>query len=152
MNLATAEPFASSPNHLALSTRLLSELGNAHSKLRAIVQRAGSAVMVYAGGQIDACNESTWRHLLAEAAAAVSPPGTLVIDTGGLDFMGCCAFSVLADEVDAGRHRGIELCLVSCQPIVPRILEACGLREVLAVHPSVDSALAATVGAAAPIL
>jgi anti-anti-sigma factor len=150
MNLATVEAFPSSPNHLTLSTRLLCELGNSHSKLRATTQRSGSAVMVYAGGEIDACNEATWRHLLSESAAAVSPPGILVIDTSGLDFMGCCAFSVLADEVHACRRRGIELCLVSVQPVVPRILEACEMSDRLPVYPTVDAALAADI--AAPVL
>jgi anti-anti-sigma factor len=152
MNLATADFFLSSPNHLTLSTRLLSELGNSHSKLRATTQRSGSAVVVYAGGEIDACNESTWRRLLAEAATAVTPPGTLVIDTSGLGFMGCCAFSVLADQVEACGRRGIELCLVSCQAEVPRIVEACGLHALLTVHPTVDSALATEIGAYTPVL
>lgn len=150
MTLATADTFSSHPNHLTLSTRLLRELGNIRSKLRATTQRSGSAVMVYAGGEIDACNEDTWRHLLLEAAAAVTPPGILVIDTNGIDFMGCCAFAVLADEVELCRRRGVELRLASCQPVVSRIVEACGLSDVLPVFPTVDFAL--TVAARVPSL
>ncbi len=146
MTLAPAEPFPSSPNHLILSTRLLRELGKLHSKLRATTQRSGSAVMVYAGGEIDACNEDIWRHLLMEAAAAVTPPEILVVDLSGLDFMACCAFSVLADEMELCQGRGIELRLVSCQPVVARIVEACGLRAVLPVYPTVDAALTVVAG------
>ena len=146
MTLAPAEAFRSTPYHLMLSTRLLAELGNAHSKLRATTQRDGSAVIVYAGGEIDACNEDTWRHLLVEAAAAVSAPGILVIDASGLDFMGCCAFSVLADKLDVCRQRGVDLRLVSCQPAFRRIVEACGLGDVLPVYLSVDSALTLAAG------
>jgi anti-anti-sigma factor len=131
---------------MMLSTRLLAELGNAQSKLRATTQRDGSAVIVYAGGEIDACNEDTWRHLLVEAATTVTAPGILVVDTSGLDFMGCCAFSVLADELDLCRQRGVELRLVSCQPAFKRIVEACGLGGVLPVHSSVDSALVLAAG------
>lgn len=141
MTLAPADAFPTIPNHLTLSPRLLSELGNAHSKLRATTQRSGSAVMVYAGGEIDACNEDIWRHLVVEAAAVVTPPGVLVIDTNGIDFMGCCAFSVLADELESCRMRGVELRLVSCQPAISRIVAACGLGDRLPVFPSVDSAL-----------
>ncbi|HYB38219.1 MAG TPA: anti-sigma factor antagonist [Mycobacterium sp.] len=140
MNLATAEPV---PSHLMLSTRLISELGDSHSTLRATTQRDGSAVMVYAGGEIDAWNEGTWRHLLCEAAAAAAPPGPLVIDTNGVDFMGCCAFAVLADESYRCRRRGVDLRLVSRQPVVSRVIGTCGLSGLLPVHPTVDSALSA---------
>lgn len=146
MTLASADAFRGTPNRLTFSTRLLTELGNAHSKLRATTQRDGSAVIVYAGGEIDACNEDTWRHLLVESASAVTAPGILVVETSGLEFMGCCAFSVLADELDLCRQRGVELRLVSCQPAFKRIVEACGLGGVLAVHSSMDSALALAAG------
>ena len=150
MALTAADAFPNFPNRLTLSTRLLSELGKLHSKLRATTQRSGSSVMVYAGGEIDACNEDIWRHLLLEAAAAVTPPGVLVIETSGVDFMGCCAFSALADEVELCQRRGVELRLVSCQPTVSRIVMACGLGDVLPVFPTVDSALA--IAAAVPAL
>jgi anti-anti-sigma factor len=144
MNVATAEPV---PSHLTLSMRLCHELGDAQSTLRATAQRSGSAVMVYAGGEVDACNERTWRHLLGEAAAAAAPPGPLVIDTSGVDFMACCAFAVLADEADRCHRRGVDLRLVSRQPVVTRIVETCRLSGLLPVHPTVDSALsAATAG------
>jgi anti-anti-sigma factor len=146
MTLASADSYPSTSNHPMLSTRLLTEMGNASSKLRATAQRDGSAVIVYAGGEIDACNEHTWRHLLVEAATGVIAPGVLVVDTSNLDFMGCCAFSVLADELDTCRQRGVELRLVSSQPAVSRIIEACGLGDVLPVHPSVDSALTLSAG------
>ena len=93
MRLATAEPFST---HLMLSTRLLYELGDPHSTLRATTDRSGPAVLIHAGGEIDACNEHTWRQLLDEAAAVVSAPGPFVVDVAGLDFMGCCAFAALA--------------------------------------------------------
>lgn len=150
MTLAQADRYPTISNHLMLSTRLLTEMGNARSKLRATAQRDGSAVVVYAGGEIDACNEDTWRRLLVEATAAVITPGIVVVDTSNLDFMGCCAFSVLADESDTCRQRGVQLRLASSQPAVMRIVAACGLADVLSVHPSVDSAL--TLSAEVPSL
>ncbi|MDI3314070.1 MAG: anti-sigma factor antagonist [Mycobacterium sp.] len=140
MDLATAEFF---PGHLMLSTRLTSELGDAHSTLRATTERNGSAVMVHAGGEIDACNEGTWRRLLDEAVTAAVPPGPFVIDTSGVDFMGCCAFAVLADVAYRCRRRGVDLRMVSRQPIVARVVKACGLSDLLPVHATVDSALSA---------
>jgi anti-anti-sigma factor len=131
----------SSPS-LMLSTRLLYELGDPHSTLRATTDRRGPAVVLSAGGEIDACNESTWRHLVSEAATVVSRPGPLVVDVTGLDFMACCAFAVLAEEAQRCRGRGVELRLVSHQPIVARIVDACGLSRTLPIYPTVDSALA----------
>jgi anti-anti-sigma factor len=140
MSPVIAEPI--SRPHLMLSTRLVYELGDPHSTLRATTDRCGSAVLINAGGEIDACNEHTWRHLVSEAASVVTPPGPLVVDVTGLDFMGCCAFSVLVDEAQRCRRRGIELRLVSRQPIVARIVDACGLSGMLPIYPTTDFALA----------
>jgi anti-anti-sigma factor len=132
----------SSP-HLTLSTRLVYKLGDPHSTLRATTDRRGPAVLIYAGGEIDACNEHTWRHLVSEAASIVTTPGPLVVDVTGLDFMGCCAFAALADEAERCHRRGVELRLVSSQPVVARIVDACGLGGVLPIYLTADSALAA---------
>ena len=137
---AIAEP---SYSHLMLSSRLVSELAQARSTLRTTTERIGLAVIVSAGGELDASNDATWRRLLGEAAAAAGPPGPLVVDTSGLDFMGCCAYAALAEEAERCRGRGVEMRLVSNQPIVSRIVTACGMRELLPVDDTVDSALSA---------
>jgi anti-anti-sigma factor len=128
-------------NHLTLSGRLISELARARSTLRTTIERSGLAVIVHAGGELDASNEATWRRLLGEAAAAAGPPGPLVVDTSGLDFMACCAYAALGEEAENCRRRGVEMRLVSNQPAVSRIVAACGLSELLPVDDSVDAAL-----------
>ena len=140
MSPVIAEPISRS--HLMLSTRLVYELGDPHSTLRATTDRFGAAVLINAGGEIDACNEHTWRHLVSEAASLVTPPGPLVVDITGLDFMGGCAFAVLAEEAQRCQIRGIELRLVSRQRVVARIVDACGLSGMLPIYPTADSALA----------
>lgn len=143
MRLAIAEPIST---HLMLSTRLVYELGDPHSTLRATTDRSGPAVLITAGGEVDACNEHTWQRLVREAGNTVTPPGPFIVDVNGLDFMACCAFAVLADEAERCRRRGIELRLVSRQPIVARIVKACGLFGLLPIYPTADSALAMTAG------
>ncbi|MDT5350201.1 MAG: hypothetical protein QOH91_3488 [Mycobacterium sp.] len=128
-----------------LSTRLISALGDPHSTLRATTQRSGPAVIIRAGGEIDAANEHTWLQLVSEAAAVATAPGPFVVDVDDVDFMGCCGFAVLADEAERCRRRGVTLLLVSRKPGVLRIVEACGLGDVLPVHPTTDSALSAAV-------
>jgi anti-anti-sigma factor len=137
---AIAEP---SFNHLMLSSRLISELAQARSTLRTTIERSDLAVIVSAGGELDASNETTWRRLLSEAAAAAGSPGPLVVDISGLDFMGCCAYAALGEEAERCRRRGVEIRLVSSQPIVARMVTACGLSELLPVDHSVDIALSA---------
>ena len=137
---AIAEP---SFNHLMLSSRLISELAQARSTLRTTIERSDLAVIVSAGGELDASNETTWRRLLSEAAAAAGSPGPLVVDISGLDFMGCCAYAALGEEAERCRRRGVEMRLVSSQPIVARIVTACGFSELLPVDDSVDIALSA---------
>lgn len=137
---AIAEP---SFNHLMLSSRLISELAQARSTLRTTIERSDLAVIVSAGGELDASNETTWRCLLSEAATAAGSPGPLVVDISGLDFMGCCAYAALGEEAERCRRRGVEMRLVSSQPIVARIVTACGLSELLPVDDGVDTALSA---------
>ena len=57
--------------------------------------------------------------------------------------MGCCAFAALADEAERCGRRGVDLRLVSGQPVVARIVDACGLGGVLPIYLTADSALAA---------
>lgn len=142
MNLAPAESF---PTQVTLSPRLLSELGDPHSTLRATTQRNGPVVIVRAGGEIDASNEHIWQRLIGEAAAVAGQPGPFVVDVNGLGFMACCAFAVLAAESERCRRRGVELRLVSCEPSVARVVEACNLRDVLSLHPTTEAALSTTV-------
>jgi anti-anti-sigma factor len=125
-----------------LSTRLVYELGDPNSTLRATTDRNGAAVLINAGGEVDACNEHTWRQLVSEAAGVVIAPGPFVVDVTGLDFMGCCAFAVLAEEAYRCQERGIELRLVSHEPLVARIVDACGLNGVLPIYPTAEAALA----------
>jgi anti-anti-sigma factor len=145
MSLAPGEHSQPGLTQVMLSTRLISELGDPRSTLRATIQRTGPVVIIRAGGEIDASNEDTWRQLVSEAAAIAAPPGPLVVDVSGCDFMGCCAISVLAGEAERCRSRGVGLRLVSLNPSVARIIEACELGLVLPVYPTTESALSPAV-------
>jgi anti-anti-sigma factor len=136
---------ASFPTQVRLSARLVSELGDPHSTLRATAQRNGPVVVVRAGGEVDAANEHIWHRLVGEAAAVATGPGPFVVDVNGLDLMGCCAFAVLAAEAERCRLRGVELRLVSCDPGVARVIDAGNLRDVLSLHPTTDAALSTTI-------
>jgi len=129
------------PIPLILSANLVSALSDPRRALRIVTRRDGTTVTIYAGGEVDAANEHIWQQLLREAAAATAPPGPLVIDTDGLDFMGGCAFTALAEEADRCRRRGIRMCVVSRKPMVGRIITVGGLGSRLPVYPTVGNAL-----------
>jgi anti-anti-sigma factor len=141
MSVVTVEPVPAP--HLTLSTRLVYELGEPRSGLRATTDRRGSALVIYAGGEVDACNEKTWHRLVNEAAMVSTAPGPFVVDVTGLDFMACCAFAALAEAAERCQSRGVELRVVSAQPIIARIIHASGLGAALPVYATVDEAVAA---------
>jgi anti-anti-sigma factor len=55
--------------------------------------------------------------------------------------MSCSSYQALAEEADRCRARGIDLCLVSLNSSVSRIVAACGLSDVLTVHASAPQSL-----------
>jgi anti-anti-sigma factor len=123
------------------SARLSSQFCDANSGLRAITEREGSAVIVHVGGDIDASNESSWQRLVSRSAVLAIAPGLFVVDVSELEFVGSCAYAVLAEESVRCRERGVTLRLVSVQPIVARTIAACGLAPVLPMYPTIETAL-----------
>ena len=135
---------ATLPAHPVLSASLVAQMGGGGNTLHATIERSGSAVLLYAGGEVDAANESIWRRLLGEAATATAAPGPLLIDTNGLDFMAGCAYAALAEQADRCRIQGIEVCLVSAQRIVARVVGVMKLDKQVPLYHNVDAALMAT--------
>jgi anti-anti-sigma factor len=122
------------------NTQLGSQAGDAQS-LRAITECSGSAVVVHVDGDVDATNESIWQRLVSRTAGIAIAPGPFVIDVSDLDFMGSCAYAVLAQEAVRCRRRGVSLRLVTSEPVVARTIAACGLRQVLPMFTTVETAL-----------
>ncbi|QZA06635.1 anti-sigma factor antagonist [Mycolicibacter heraklionensis] len=117
--------------------------GPAEDELHVLVERRGSALLVHAGGSVDASNVAVWRRLIGEAAEVATAPGPLIIDTSGLEFMAICAFAVLVEESAGCRRRGIRLCLVSDQRIAARVVDAVGIDAALSFAATVDDILGA---------
>ena len=114
---------------LRLSKSLAAALIDPQSMVRITAERVGSAVVVHAGGEIDASNTATWRCVLDEVTAAAVTPGPVVIDLDGLDFLGCSALAALSEAADRCRPQGISLRLVSTWPIVARMLAVAGWQQ-----------------------
>src|SRR5579875_722396 len=121
--------------------RSLSQPAAPPGALNATTSQRGRAVIISVAGEVDASDEGDWRYLLAEMVALAAVPGRGVVDVRDLDFMGCCAYTALAREAERCRRRGLNLCLVSQDPIVARIVAACGLRWLLPMYPTTEAAL-----------
>ncbi|WP_219069679.1 anti-sigma factor antagonist [Candidatus Mycobacterium methanotrophicum] len=139
----------SSCSEVASGTAPSAPLVGAHTTLRAACERNGPAVVVRTCGDVDASNEDAWRAVLSKTAATVSAPGPLVFDIRHMHFVGCGAILVLAQEARRCRRRGVPLHLVNDQPVVVRVLTAGGLRPLLSIHPTVETALAGAIPPAA---
>ena len=116
--------------------------GDTQSGLRAVTECDGSAVVVHVGGDVDASNEAVWQRLVSRSAGIAIAPGPFVIDVRDLEFMGSCAYAVLAQAAVRCKRRGVSIRLVSTQPIVAHTIAACGLRRLLPLYPTVETALA----------
>jgi anti-anti-sigma factor len=104
-------------------------------------RNAPEGLIVQVFGQVDAHNESTWRRMLSESAAATPEHSMLVIDGGSLDFMSCGALVALAKQAADSRQHGVLVRLVIGQPSIRRIVTECGLDDALSAYPDLDSAL-----------
>lgn len=135
---------------LRLSKCLAAALIDAQSMLRITAERVESAVVVHAGGEIDASNTATWRCVLDEVIAAAVAPGPVVIDVDGLDFMSCSGFAALREAAERCRPHGIPLRLVSTRPVVDRTLTATGWQHELPVYRDVWAALDAETAEVTP--
>ena len=134
----TGQPIAT---QIGLTPRLLRQLGAPSSTMRAFVERDDSAVIVYVGGEVDACNESTWRRLLGEAAAAAAPGVALIVDLTGLKFVSCSALEALIRQSHWCRRYDVQMRLVTEQAVIRQVVGACVQAHEMPIFPSVDVAL-----------
>lgn len=136
----TVDAFYSAPQ---LSDRLAAVGQRADNTLRLTAVRNDSATLLSVRGEIDAVNADAWACALEMAAAVTDAPGCLLVDARDLDFMGLVALVALTEQSRRCRRRGIELCVISTQPIVTRVIAACGWQGDISVYASVGSALEA---------
>lgn len=106
-------------------------------------QQRGPTVIVTVRGEIDLSTGGGLERELHQALAATKPPNPLVADLGEVSFIGSSGLAVLVELSRLAEQRGSALRVVSARRAVCRPVEAAGLREVLRLHPTLESALAA---------
>ncbi|MFC4374522.1 STAS domain-containing protein [Nocardia halotolerans] len=121
-------------------------------RLGAVIESAGSVVVLHASGEVDAYTLPRWQNLLGTAAADVEPAGHLVLDLGELVFLSIRAILDLAECARRLRARRVTVHLADpyAPATVARVLAAAQMTEWLRIHRDLPTALAATVGDSEP--
>jgi anti-sigma B factor antagonist len=104
------------------------------------VDRRGGAVVVHLVGELDLYNAPEVREALLEVCA--DPPDRLVVDLADVDFIDSTGLGVLIEARTKLPNRQAFL-LAAPRMETHRALRISGLDQHLAVHDSVESALAA---------
>jgi anti-anti-sigma factor len=102
---------------------------------------APGVVVVTASGEIDLANSAELADTLANVSDAPELK-LLVCDLARVRFLACTGVSVLADIRSELDTRSVELRVVAADPVVLRVLEATGQRDVLGVRQHLTEALA----------
>lgn len=102
---------------------------------------APGVVVVTASGEIDLANRAELADTLANAIADPQLR-LLVCDLARVGFLACTGVSVLEDVRAELEPRGAELRVVATDPVVLRMLDATGQRDVLGVRAHLAAALA----------
>jgi len=126
---------------VGLIPRLLRQLGAPSNTMRGFVERDDSAVIVHVHGEVDACNESTWRRLLGEAASAAAPGAALIVDLTGLKYVSCSALEALIRQSHWCRRYDVQIRLVTEQSVIRKVIRASVPADAMPIFPSIDVAL-----------
>ncbi|MFD5830489.1 anti-sigma factor antagonist [Lentzea sp. NPDC060358] len=108
---------------------------------RTTSESKGATVLVHVAGELDHSTAPELAACLTAAVAAVVPPAPVVVDLGGVRFLGAQGIGVLLDHQDLCLRRGSVLVVVADTSAVLRPLQVLELTTVLGVRPSVGEAV-----------
>ncbi len=99
---------------------------------------ADGVTVVRVTGEVDML---TAPRLRSEVVERITTGGTLVLDLGGVGFLGSAGLAVLVEAAQRSTREQAAFRVVAVERAVLRPLAATGLGEVFSVHPSVAEAL-----------
>jgi anti-sigma B factor antagonist len=115
--------------------------GDSGARLRIDVRRSASEVVeVRVSGELDMVGAPLLRGKLTEEMANCR---ALVLDLGGVEFLGTAGLSILLEASKLAEHQNVRWGIVASRHAVTHPLRAVGLRDVLPVHTSVAIATSA---------
>ena len=91
----------------------------------AVLERRAEAHVLTLHGEIDIQTVDGYTDEIRSAAAALPPPGLLVIDLSALTFVAVVGIRAIADLAVASRRRDVQLRVVTTQPVTLSLLHLC---------------------------
>ncbi|MGW0196148.1 STAS domain-containing protein [Nonomuraea sp. NPDC003201] len=104
-------------------------------------RRLPVGVLITVTGEVDASNIAQLETYLVNRIVLDEP---LVLDLGQLTFMGSAGLHVLLRLNAAQREHGTSLHLAAVSGVPARMLHTTGMWDALAIHPSVERAIASS--------
>ncbi|HVV13462.1 anti-sigma factor antagonist [Amycolatopsis sp.] len=102
------------------------------------------AVVLRVAGEVDMATAGQLAAQLCAAREAVTPPGPVIVDLDGVEFLGSAGLVALVREFAHCDRYGVELRIVSSSRPVLRSISRTGLGELLPVAPTMHEALVGT--------
>ncbi len=102
-----------------------------HRDVSTLVERAADGVVVRIRGEVDRDTADRVRLVLRQAVRTAAPR-PVRIDLSAVPVVDAAAVAVLVDAASAAAIAGVRLRLAGAQPLVQRVLSACGLAALLA--------------------
>lgn len=106
------------------------------------IETAESATVAIVEGRIDFNSATEFQQLLEGALAGVRPPGPLIIDCGGLEYVSSAGLRAFLLCARGTQRAGVTFALCALQPAVREVFELSGFSRIIAIHPDRATALA----------
>ena len=103
------------------------------------VDTVEGVAVVTLSGSADAAEAQTLQEALVALAVGETP--VIVVDLGGVDFIGSSGLSALVVTHREARGHGGQVRLVNPKPVVREVLETTRLTEVFPIYSSVEEAI-----------
>ena len=102
------------------------------------------AVIVRAGGELDAFTADQLAKHLREAEDAVTPPAPVLLDLTEVTYLSSAGVATLVIHTGRCAELDSRLCVVADQPAVLRIVALTGADNIITIAPSLEQALTAS--------
>lgn len=110
--------------------------------LRVDIAARGRAVVVSVEGELDLATVPILRERLGEVGDVSDSPSPLVVDLSAVTFISSSGLALLVDLNNRCGERGVRLGVVTTGSVVPRAIQVTALDQILAIHATVDQAIA----------
>lgn len=100
-----------------------------------------NAVIVRAGGELDAFTAEQLAKHLQEAEDAVTPPAPVLLDMTEITYLSSAGVATLVIHTGRCAELNSRLCVVADQPAVLRPITLTGADKIIAITPTLDKAI-----------